>query len=505
MPARKGVDGWPPRWLTTRRPKRTRGPEVRGFMSRYCRATKDTIATRSGDLLELRPWQQRLIDAVYAETPAGLLVYRTGLIGMPRKNGKTALGAGFGLHGLYLGPDGGEVYSVAGDREQARICFGMARRMVELDFELSAKTKVYRDALEYLDTGSVYRVLSSDAPLKEGLNPSLVLFDEVHVQPDDDLWSVMLQGGGARTEPLVLGITTAGERTKRGAPSLCYRLYEYGVGVARGEVDDAEFFFAWWEPRAGKDADHRDPKTWQESNPAFDDLVAARDFAATLPPKVPEHEFRTKRTNVWVDAVEDSWLADHPGAWSRCESQLTLVATERTAIAVDMSLKWDSTAVVTVGKADDRVVARAKIFHAPTGGRIPFEDVMGYVRAQALEHNASGVAYDPRFFELIAQQLEDAGIRMVEMPQSPERMVAADGHTFDLIVGGVLAHDGDSELTEHVLAAVWRETERGRMLSKGKSKRPIDACRALSMACWELEQAGDGPSVYEERSMTVLG
>lgn len=491
--------------MTKRRGRRTRGPEVRDFMSTYCRATKDTIAARMGDLIVLRPWQDRLIDATYAEGTDGRLAYRSGLIGMPRKNGKTALGAGFGLHGLYLGPAGGEIYSVAGDRDQARICFGMARRMVELDPELNGITKVYRDALEHVDSGSVYRVLSSEAPLKEGLNPSLVLFDEVHVQPDDDLWSVMNLGGGSRDEPLVLGITTAGERTKRGAQSLCHRLYEYGVAVARGEHVDPGFFFAWWEPRGGKDSDYRAPATWREANPGFDDIVSAKDFTANLPPKVPEHEFRTKRTNVWVDAVEDSWLADHPGAWSRCESKLTLDGAERTAIAVDMSLKWDSTAVVTVGKVDDRVVARAKIFHAPPGGRIPFEDVMGYVRAQAVEHNASGVAYDPRFFELIAQQLEDAGIRMVEMPQSPERMVPADGHTFDLIIGGILAHDGDSELSEHVLAAVWRETERGRMLSKGKSKRPIDAARALTMACWELEQEGDGPSAYEDRGMVVLG
>ncbi len=488
---------WPPRYLTKNAVRRSRGVEVCTFIEQQCRATKDTIAAPAGRLLALRKWQTSLIMALFTERPDGTLRYRQGLIGMPRKNGKTALGAGIGLHGLYLGPNGGEVYSVAGDREQARICFGMARRMVELDTELSEVTKIYRDALEYLDNGSVYRVLSSDAPLKEGLSPTLVLFDEVHVQPTDDLWSVMNLGSGARREAMVLGITTAGARLQTdGNPTLCNRLYEYGIQVANGEIVDDRFFFAWWEPHAGMEADWRDPAVWQESNPGFDDIVAAEDFEASMPPKVPEHEFRTKRTNIWVDAAESNWLADHQGAWHRCLSPLDLVSGASVCVGVDVALKHDSTAVVIAGEVDGpiddeleegnkRIVVRSRVWE-PRNGRIDHLVVMEHLREVCTKYDVKSIAYDPRFFEVPAQLLLDEGLPMIEVPQSIERMVPACGHLYDLIVAGTLAHNDDRQLNNHVMAAVRRDSERGWILSKGKSRRHIDGCIAMALAVHEL-------------------
>lgn len=493
------ANGWPPRWLTRPPGRRSRGPEARSFIEHYCRTTKTTISAPAGDLLTLRPWQVRLIDALLAERPDGRLRHRQALIGLPRKNGKSALGSSLGLWGLFLGPAGAEVYSCAGDREQARIVHGMARRMIELDAELGARAKVYRDAIEDTETGSIYRVLSSDAPLKEGLSPTLVLFDEVHVQPNDELWAVMNLGGGARPEPLVLGITTAGAKRRGGDLSLCYRLYEYGQRVAAGDVEDPAFFFAWWEPRAGLNADYRDPKVLAQANPGYGDLVAAEDFAATLPPKTPEHEYRNKRTNVWSEAPGASWLADAPGAWDRCEARdLALEDCTEVVAAVDMSLKHDRTAVVLAGThPDGRIVIRSRIFAAEPGSRIDFVAVRDHVERVAATYRCRSVVYDPRFFELIAAELADAGLPMVEMPQSPERMIPAAGHAYQLILGAELAHDGDATLAAHVRAAVRRETERGWQLSKGRSRAPIDGCVAMVMAAWELAQPPpEAPAVF---------
>jgi phage terminase large subunit-like protein len=162
-----------------------------------------------------------------------------------------------------------EVYSCAGDRDQARIVFGTAKRMVELEPVLSEMTKLYRDAIEVPATGSVYKVLSAEAYTKEGLNPTLVLFDEVHVQPNRELWDVMALAMGARPEPMLIGITTAGVRfDSTGADSLCYGLYEYGKRVCQGEVADSSFFMSWWES-TDPTADHRDPDTWRQANPGL--------------------------------------------------------------------------------------------------------------------------------------------------------------------------------------------------------------------------------------------
>ena len=145
------------------------GGRVVEFIETFCRSTKDTLAAPVGDHLVMRPWQRQLLGELFARRADGRRKHRVSLVGLPRKNGKSALGSGIGLYGLFMGPDGGEVYSCAADREQARIVFGVARRMVELDEELSGLAKLYRDAIEIPSTGSVYRVLSSEAFTKEGL------------------------------------------------------------------------------------------------------------------------------------------------------------------------------------------------------------------------------------------------------------------------------------------------------------------------------------------------
>src|SRR5262249_9730262 len=151
-----------------------------------------------------------------------------------------------------FGPQGGEVYSCAAEKEQARIVFGMARRMVELEPELTEIITPYKDVLEVKTTGSIYRCLSAEAYSKEGLNPTMVIFDEVHAQPNRELGAVRALALGARVEPMMVGITTAGVMTdSTGNESLCYGMYRHGQQVVSGEVSDPTFFFAWWEPKAG--------------------------------------------------------------------------------------------------------------------------------------------------------------------------------------------------------------------------------------------------------------
>ena len=134
---------WPPRWLSAT-PARTRGEGVCEFVESFCRVTKDSVGGRAGDLLVLRRFQRELLCALMAEDESGHLKHRQALIGLARKNGKSALGASLALSALVCGPIGAEVYSCAGDRDQARIVFGTAKAMVELDPELSAVCKVYR-------------------------------------------------------------------------------------------------------------------------------------------------------------------------------------------------------------------------------------------------------------------------------------------------------------------------------------------------------------------------
>jgi phage terminase large subunit-like protein len=208
--------GWPPRILIPvdlADQARGDGSHVARFIETLCTITRDTFSGRTGSHLVLRGWQRLLLDHVFARRPDGRRRHRVALVGEPRKNGKSGLAAGIALEGLFE-CHGAEVYSCAGDREQARIVFGDAKRMVDADPDLSAACKVYRDAIEVVELGSVYRCLSAEAFTKEGLSPTRVVFDELHVQPNDELFNVMALAAGARIDPLLFAITTAGKRPR---------------------------------------------------------------------------------------------------------------------------------------------------------------------------------------------------------------------------------------------------------------------------------------------------
>jgi len=268
------------------------GDTVIEFAEAFGIITKDSVAGPAGEPLVMRDWQKQLIRHVFAGDGNGYR-NRASLILVPRKNGKSALGSVFALYSLILGAKGAEVYSVAATKEQARIVFADAKRMVEASPELSAITKVYRDAIELPKSGSVYRVLAAEAYSAEGLNPSATIFDEVHAQPNRELWDVMSLAMGSRgRQSTLIGITTAGTRADAtGNDSIAYQLYNYGKKIATKEIDDDSFFMACWE--APPEADHRRPETWALANPGYDDICSAEDFVSAVR-RTPEAEFKNQ-------------------------------------------------------------------------------------------------------------------------------------------------------------------------------------------------------------------
>lgn len=500
--------GWPPRWssLNPTASTRSRGGEAAEFINTYCRITKASVGGHAGDLIVLRPWQLSLLDALLAEDRDGRLRHRAALVGLPRKQGKSALGAGLALWSLFVGDAGGEVYSCAGTRDQARIVFGTAKRMVELDPELSQIAKVYRDAIEVPETGSVYRVLSREAGASEGLSPTFVVFDEVHVQPDDELWNVMQLGAGARHEPVLLGITTAGSRTDaRGQDSLCYRLYNHGKRVVNGEVDDPSFFFAWWEPKAGSDADHTDPKVWAEANPGLGDLNSLEDFRSTLV-RTPEPEFRTKRTNVWTVGAQSA--LPH-GAWQKlAEPDRVVDPSTPVVLMADGSWSGDSTAIVAYSVEERPHLWVVDLFEKPddsSGWRVPIAEVEEAIRVAARSMPVREIGMDPYRWQRSMQILEDDGLPMLEYQMaSVDRMVKAWKLFYDSVLDESFTHSGDPRLARHVESMVLKVDYRGARPTKESkvSSRHIDlgvcAVAGLERALWHLTytpQATNSPFV----------
>jgi phage terminase large subunit-like protein len=452
------------------------------FGEAVCRVTKDSVGAPAGELLRWRGWQRELMRHVFARRPDGQYVHRQALVGIARKNGKSALGASLGLASLLLGPEGGEVYSCAADRKQAGVVFDVARRMVSMDPELSQMLKPYRDVIECERTGSIYRALSAEAYTKEGLNPHLVIFDEVHAQPNRELWDVMALAMGSRLEPLLIGITTAGVRSdSTGQDSLCYGLYQYGRQVIAGEVEDPTFFLAWWEP-AKPDADHRDPDTWAEANPGLGDLVALEDLTSTVK-RTPENEFRTKRANQWVSQAQ-AWLPT--GAWEARAKPGPIPDGADVVLGFDGSFNNDSTALVVVSVAATPHIDVAACWEKPVGvddWQVPVVDVEQAIRDACRRWQVREIVCDPFRWARTYQILEGEGLPIVEYPQSPARMTPATQRFYEAVVNEGLTHSGDPRLARHIQNTVIRTDHRGSRLSKDtkNSPRKIDLAVAAVM------------------------
>ena len=489
------VSSWPPAFLTPVDPEalaRSDGWKAAKFAELFGSIGKDGIAGRAGQMLRLRDWQEELLRHLYARDLDGGYAARTALIGMPRKNGKSALSsAAIALYSLIAeGVQGAEVIVAAAEKEQARIVFGEAKRMVEQS-ELSREVQLYRDSIYVPSSQSVLRVVSAEAYSKEGYNPSRVILDELHAHRDRSLYDVFSLAMGNRGGlAQMVAVTTAGLKSDvSGGESVAYQLYQYGKKVASGEVVDPSFFMAWWE--APERLKHDDPEAWRIANPGFDDLVGAKDFASAVL-TTPEAEFRTKRLNQWVN-VKQAWLP--PGAWENlAEDDVRLEPGDEYVIGFDGSFKSDSTAVVGIIKQrheDDvfrvfRIASWEKDFAIDDDSWVVDKQA---VVAKVLEFTRENpgcveLVADVSYWQDEAYQWADAGLPVVEYPQTLNRLVPATAKLYEGIMAGKIRHDGDQAIQRHLDNCILKMHNGGSRLTKDyrNPRLKIDLAIALLMA-----------------------
>jgi phage terminase large subunit-like protein len=167
-------------------------------------------------------------------------------------------------------------------------------------------------------------------------------------------------------------------------------------------------------------------------------------------------------------------------------------------VGIDMALKHDSIAVVCCQKNEEgKFVVDSKIWQ-PSDEGVDVVEVENYLRELHNKYMVSEFAYDPAYFQRSAEALADDGLPMVEFPQTSSRMIPACGNAYELVVGAKVVHGNLPTFTDQVLSAAQRMTENGWRLSKGKSKRKIDACIAMVMA---LDRANWKPKPMNEPSV----
>jgi phage terminase large subunit-like protein len=420
------------------------------YAVKFIQSLKHTKGQFAGQPFILLPWERNIIWDVYGTVNArGTRQYKYVWVEISKKNGKSELGAAVGLKQTFAdGEINGEVYGGAAEREQASIIFDVAVDMVDMTPELKKRTKLNLSKKMMTDkvTGTIYRVLSSEAYSKHGYNLSAFLGDEIHAWQGRGLWDVMTFGSGsARRQPIYFNFTTAGDDPDR--VTIGWELHEKALAIINGDIVDP----TWYPVVYNYDGDDiYNEDNWYKANPSLGhtiDIETVREEAlsARYSP-ANERLFRWLRLNQWTTTKLTTWLPLElfeatEGTWTRAD-----LLGEDCFIGQDLSSTTDLTALVLVfppqrNHRDWRVIFDVFIPENNMRERIVTDHVdydkwleQGYVtategdvidytavewRIQAYRklYNVQELCTDRTFAAMLVQRLEQTNLVCVDVPQ----------------------------------------------------------------------------------------
>ena len=254
----------------------------------------------------------------------GTRLYRKAFFSVSRKNCKSQTLGFLGLYMLFMDPEPEQrIYAAAKEREQAGICFDAALSMLRTNPELEAMCHITPSTKTIVrrDTGSRFKALSAEGKSKHGLNPSMVILDELHVFGPSEmaLYDALTTGSSARREPLFVFITTAGDDEQ----SICYREYEYAKRVLTNQHQDPTYLPLIWE--LDKSDDWTDETLWHKANPSLGVVVRMEELRSDLHQALAmpsaQNAFKRLHCNLWVNASEQ-WIP--LDAWDKCKQQFVV-------------------------------------------------------------------------------------------------------------------------------------------------------------------------------------
>lgn len=452
----KPDDKWKPAYYTKSFSSNSVGQNIIDFAELFM---SNPNGADAGKPLILTQWQQWLILSLFETKENGLLRYRFGLIGLGRKNGKSLVSSVIALYFLMFGESGGQIYSAAGDRKQASIVFDEVRKQVINNKYLNQHLKVYRDKIENPKTGSFYRVLSSDGDKAHGLNPSLVILDELHIFPSSatnnkgtELFEAMMSGSGARKESLVIGITTAGSN----ADSLLGKLYNQGIKIANGETEDTSYGFWWWE--APPEADPTDRAAWRAANPNLAEGFIDEEYLEGELKRAEAtgyQHFQRLYLNQWVRLQGENFI--NPHHWNEAKRDETVPLGAEIVIGFDGAISGDCTSLVAmdVNTGLIKVLGLWEPDPQDPNWVTDMLDVDAVVENAFKNYDVKMLWADPAYYELhIASWANRWKGRVERIPASNTRIVPLAQQFITDLTSKDIGHDGNPALTRHVLNAV---------------------------------------------------
>lgn len=480
------------------------------FIERYCR---HIVGDQQGQLIEMMQYQKDIVRDVFGwkKKSDHYRRYRNVYLEVPKKNAKSTLLSALGLyHTCADGEKGAEVFACAGDKEQARIIFDAAREMVETDKKLSKIFTVYKNVIVHKASKSRFRVISADAKTKHGFNVHVLLFDELHVQPNSELWHTMAKGVAARKQPIVWAITTAGYKN-----TFAHTMHNMARSIQEGRLKSKFWYVRIYgakEEIALKDYDKE--SLWKATNPGYGVTVGREFFEAQLE-EIQQNPanlsaFLRLHLNVWTGSEKTWEIVPH---WSKGDGPVNEEAMKgRTGyMGIDLAPVDDTTAVVEVypddgGETFD-VIPHFFIPESTLEDRIKHENdnwqawvmmglvtvmpgnitneetIRAYVQERCRSHHITRIGCDTyNAYNLIAKLQED-GLPAEGYPQTVKGMSPPMKFLEKQITAGAVRHGGNPVLSYQAgNVVVYEDINQNRRPHKKNSKARIDGIAALITA-----------------------
>lgn len=502
----------------------------------FINCLKHTKGQWRGVPFDLLPWQDQIVRDIFGTVKDnGYRQYNTAYVEIPKKNGKSELAAALAL--LMTCGDGewgAEVYGCASDRQQASIVFDVAVEMVEQSPALKKRFKpvMSMKRLVYKPTNSFYQVLSAEAYTKHGLNVHAVVFDELHAQPNRDLFDVMTKGSGdARLQPLFFLITTAG--TDRN--SICYEVHQKAVDLLEGRKIDPTFYPAIYGIE--DDDDWTDEKNWYKANPSLGhtiDIEKVRNaYLSAKENPAEENIFRQLRLNQWVKQ-STRWMQMEK--WDACDEpvDLDLLRGRECFGGLDLSSTTDITAFVLVFPPrtedekfivlpyfwipDENLKVRVRRDHVPydiweqqgyikttEGNVVHYGFIEKFIEELGMKYNIKEIAFDRWGAVQMVQNLEGMGFSVVPFGQGYKDMSPASKELMKITLEKRIVHGGNPVL-RWMMDNIFVKTDPAGNIKpdKEKSTERIDGAVAMIMALDRAIRNENRESVYDGRGILIL-
>lgn len=492
----------------------------------------------AGKRFWLLPWQEQLIRDIFGIIkPDGYRQFRTAFVEICKKVGKSELAAAVALYLLYADNEpSAEVYGAAADRQQASIVFDVAKQMVEMSPALLKRSKLMTATKRIVNYGNsgYYQVLSAEVGGKHGFSVSGLVFDEIHTQPNRQLYDVLTKGSSdARQNPLHFIITTAG--TDR--HSIAYELHTKAVDILEGRRVDPTFYPVVYGLK--DDEDWEDEANWYKVNPSLGytvDIERLRDaYREAKQNPADEVTFKWLRLNMWVSSTV-AWIPD--AIFMKGNEEIDLPALEGRDCygGLDLSSTGDITALVLMFPPRDEdekyillpffwvpeetIPQRVKAASVPydiwekqgyllstEGNVIHYDFIEKFINDLAEKYHIVEIAVDRWNATRMIQNLEGDGFTMVPFGQGFASMSGPTKDFYRLLMEGQIIHGGHPVLRWMAGNVVVDTDPAGNIkVTKAKSKEKIDGIVAAIIAldrCIRNQTEPQG-SVYDERGLLVF-